>query len=251
MVESVERFSDRVANYVKYRPSYPAEVLQLFRDDMGLTRDSVIADVGSGTGIFARLFLVNGNVVHGVEPNDAMRSAAEAFLAQYPNFRARKGTADDTGLQPASVDLVTAAQAFHWFDPETARREFVRILKRGGYVALVWNERQLGTNAFLWEYEQFLKRFANDYEQVRHEHIDRATLKGFFQKEFRTRVFANSQVLDLDGLLGRILSSSYMPNESDERFPAMKAELKTLVAKHAESGKIELLYNTAVHYSQF
>lgn len=247
---SVQRFSDRVENYVKYRPDYPAEVLQLFRDDMGLTPNSVIADVGSGTGIFARPFLENGNTVYGIEPNDAMRTASQQFLAMYPTFHPRGGTAEDTGLDAGSSDFVTAAQAFHWFDPENARKEFARILKPGGYVALIWNERQLESTPFLTEYEQFLKEFANDYEQVRHEHIDRDSLKGFFQKDFQTRVFPNVQVLDFDGVLGRVLSSSYMPNVDDERFPQMEKDLRSIVAKHAENGKIELLYDTAVHYSQ-
>jgi len=251
MVSSVERFSDRVANYVKYRPSYPREVLELFRDEMGLTPDSVIADVGSGTGIFARLFLENGNIVCGVEPNGPMRAAAEEFLAAYARFRSIDGTAENTGLASGSADLVTAAQAFHWFERGPARREFLRILKPGRNVALVWNERKLESNAFLIEYEQFLKKFALDYAQVRHDHIDRGTLKSFFQKDFETRIFSNSQILDFDGLLGRVLSASYMPNESSADFAEMKNDLLLLVAKHSESGKIELLYDTAVHYSQF
>ncbi len=250
MVNSTERFSDRVANYVKYRPSYPPEVLQLFRDEMGLSPDSVVADIGSGSGLSARLFLENGNTVYGVEPNDAMREASQEFLAEYPLFLACKGTAEATGLDDRIADVVTAAQAFHWFDQQAARTEFSRILKGGGYIALMWNERQLGSTPFLVEYEQFLKKFANDYEQVRHEHVDRNSLKSFFQKDFQTRVFPNSQVFDLEGVLGRVLSSSYMPNVDDERFPQMKNELQSLVAKHAENGKIELLYDTAVHYSQ-
>jgi SAM-dependent methyltransferase len=180
-----------------------------------------------------------------------MRKASEVYLADLANFHPVKGAAEETGLPDGSVDLVTAAQAFHWFDREPARAEFVRILKPGGYVALVWNERKLNANPFLTEYEQFLKRFALDYEKVRHEHIDRATLQSFFQKEFRTRVFPNSQVLDLEGLTGRVLSSSYMPNRASDVFPEMQNELRSLVAKHAENGKIELLYDTAVHYSQF
>jgi SAM-dependent methyltransferase len=251
MNDNLERFSDRVGNYVKYRPSYPAGVLDLFRREMGLTGESVIADIGSGTGISARIFLENGNVVYGIEPNDAMRVAAEGYLSVYERFHSVKGTAEATGLLDDSVDLVVAAQAFHWFDRERARAEFLRILKPGGYVALIWNERQLNTTPFLTEYEQFLLKFANDYTKVRHENVDRESLKMFFQKDFETRVFSNAQVLDFDGVLGRVLSSSYMPNESSESFSEMREELKALVAKHAENGKIEILYDTAVHYSQF
>lgn len=248
---SVERFSGRVANYVKYRPGYPAEMIDFFRREMGLTADSVIADIGSGTGISARLFLENGNVVIGVEPNAAMRAAAEEYLAGLGGFRSVEGTADATGLPDGSADFVIAAQAFHWFEPESTRREWVRILKPGGWAALIWNERQLDTTTFLREYEAVLLKYADDYTRVRHENIDESKLKAFFKKDFRKAIFQNSQTLDLDGLLGRVLSSSYMPTAEDPRFPAMKNDLDALVAKHGENGNIEILYNTTIYYSQF
>lgn len=250
-MKTAERFSNRVQNYVKYRPGYPPDVLRLFREEMGLTADSLIADIGSGPGVSSKIFLENGNTVFGIEPNAAMREAAEGLLSHLPNFYSRNGWAEETGLADGAVDFVVAAQAFHWFDPERTRAEFLRILKPGGHIVLIWNERQLDTTLFLREYEQFLLKFADDYNKVRHENINEAALKLFFQKEFRTAVFANSQEFDLDGLLGRVLSSSYMPTEADESFPQMRNELRSIVAKYAESGKIELLYDTAVHYSQF
>jgi len=250
MTDSTQRFSDRVANYIKYRPGYPGEMLQFFREEMGLRESSVIADVGSGTGISAKFFLDNGNTVYGVEPNDAMRAAAQELLESYPNFHSIKGRSDKTGLDPASIDLVTAAQAFHWFDPDTTRIEFRRILKRGGYIALIWNERQLDTTAFHKDYEQFLLKFASDYSKVRHENVNTEKLRDFFQGDFETRVFSNSQILDFEGLKGRILSSSYMPTESDERYAPMAEELARLFAKHEEHGRIKVLYDTKVHYYQ-
>lgn len=250
-MDTLGRFSNRVENYVKYRPGYPPDVLELYRREMGLTPESVIADVGSGTGISARMFLENGNEVHGVEPNGPMRLAAEEMLADLPKFHSHNGTAESTGLPAASVNFVTAAQAFHWFDGDAARNEFRRILKPSGYVALIWNERQLDTTPFLREYEQFLLKFANDYTKVRHENVTEESLKAFFQKDFRTAVFSNCQVFDFEGLLGRVTSSSYMPAPADPGFPQMKSELKILVAKHAENGKIVILYDTAVHYTQF
>jgi SAM-dependent methyltransferase len=249
-VSTVERFSNRVENYVRYRPGYPHEVLDLFKRQMALTRASVIADVGSGTGISSKLFLENGNEVFGVEPNDAMRAAAEEFLAAFPNFHSRNGTAENTGLPDASVDLVIAAQAFHWFDPQKTHVEFKRILMDGGFVALLWNERQLDTTPFLREYEQFLLRFAKDYTKVRHENINEKKLTDFLGLNYRRATFPNAQVFDLDGLNGRVLSSSYMPAEGDSSYQAMTAELQTVFAKHAESGKIELSYNTNVYYAQ-
>ncbi len=249
--DSVERFSYRVENYVKYRPSYPAEVLDVLRDEMGLTSESVIADVGSGTGISSKLFLDNGNIVYGVEPNANMREAASKILADYPNFYSIDGTSTKTTLFSASVDIVIAAQAFHWFEPEPTRAEFARILKPRGWVALMWNERQLNTTPFLIEYEKLLLKYASDYTNVRHDNINETTLAAFFEGDFHTATFGNKQVLDFDGIKGRVSSSSYMPAESDSRYPAMVEELKTLFDKHAENDRITVFYDTNVFYKQY
>lgn len=250
MTETVERFSNRVENYVKYRPGYPPEVLRLFQTEMNLRKDSVVADIGSGTGLSARLFLENGNTVFGVEPNEPMRRAAEEFLRDFPDFKSLDGTAENTGLPDAAVDFVIAAQAFHWFDRENARREFGRILQKNGYIALIWNERQLETNDFLRAYERLLIEFGTDYLTVRHDNIEKKVLADFFQKDFSTETFLNVQTLDLAGLKGRALSSSYMPAENDPRFEPMIAALKGLFDKYEENGKIQILYDTNVHYSQ-
>lgn len=249
-METVERFSNRVENYVKHRPGYPSEVLDLFKSELGLTANSVVADIGSGTGISARQFLEFGCTVIGVEPNDAMRAAAENYLKDFPNFRSVKGTSDQTGLENGSVDLVVAAQAFHWFEPISTQKEFARIVKTGGWIVLIWNERQLDTTAFLREYEQFLLKFAKDYSKVRHENIDEEKLSKFFDGGFRRATFRNSQVFDNKGLMGRVLSASYMPAETDPAFPAMSEELQRLFAKYAENGKIEVTYDTNVFYAQ-
>jgi SAM-dependent methyltransferase len=249
-VESAERFSNRVENYVKYRPGYPAEMMAFFAGELGLTPDAAVADIGSGTGLSTRPFLENGNVVYGVEPNASMRAAAENYLREFPNFRSVDGTSENTNLESGSIGLIVAAQAFHWFRPEPTRTEFKRILKIGGYVALIWNERQLGTTPFLVEYEQLLLRFANDYEAVRHENVTEAVLGKFFGQDFERASFPNKQVLDLDGLRGRMLSASYMPAEDDARFPELEKELTALFAKHEREGKITILYDTNVFYTQ-
>src|SRR5688500_1110503 len=196
MTDTIHRFSNRVANYVKYRPGYPPGVLQLFKDEMGLTKDSVLADIGSGTGLSTKPFLENGNTVYGVEPNAVMREAAEQYLKEFPNFRSHDGTAENTNLEDTSIDFVIAAQAFHWFDADKTRTECLRILKPGGYVALIWNERQLDTTEFLREYEKLLLEFATDYEKVRHENIDQEKLGAFFEDEFKSVTFPNLQDLD-------------------------------------------------------
>lgn len=250
MTDSVERFSNRVANYVKYRPDYPREVVAFLENTCGLTPESIIADVGCGTGISSRLFLDKGNRVIGVEPNVAMRAAAVEYLAGFPKFTTACGTSEATGLRDASVDFVIAAQAFHWFNPVETRPEFYRILKPGGYIVLIWNERQLDTTAFLIEYEAFLVKYANDYGTVRHENIHSEQLSDFFQKEYGSVTFENIQVFDFDGLRGRMLSASYMPNESDPRFGDMINELRSIFAKHAENDRIKVFYDTNVYYSR-
>ncbi len=250
MTDTVERFSNRVENYVKYRPDYPREIVAYLEANCGLTRESVVADVGCGTGISCRMFLENGNRVFGVEPNAAMRAAAVRQLAEFPWFIAIDGTSEATTLDNASVDLVVAAQAFHWFDPDWTRPEFRRILRPGGYIVLIWNERQLDATPFLVEYEAFLLRYANDYGNVRHENIADAELRGFFQQDYGSAIFQNEQVFDFDGIKGRMLSSSYMPSETADVFPAMIAELEALFAKHAENGKIKVSYDTRVYFSQ-
>ncbi|MDQ3712350.1 MAG: class I SAM-dependent methyltransferase [Acidobacteriota bacterium] len=250
MTGSIERFSNRVENYVKYRPSYPKEVLDLFAAEMNLREDSVVADIGAGTGISAKLFLENGNPVFGVEPNAAMRKAAEEFLRNFPNFKAIDGTAENTNLSDKSVDFVVAAQAFHWFDERKTRKEFKRILKDDGFVVLMWNERQLNATAFLKDYESLLIEFGTDYETVRHENITKETLQNFFQTDFSQAIFQNAQTVDFDGLRGRMLSSSYIPSADNARFAEMLKNLKSLFAEHAENGKLDILYDIKVFYGQ-
>jgi ubiquinone/menaquinone biosynthesis C-methylase UbiE len=137
MTDSTRRFSNRVKNYVRYRPSYPQGVISALQAETALTKSSVIADIGSGTGLSAELFLQNGNPVFGVEPNLAMRQAAEQHLKNYPHFYSVDGTAEATTLPNKSVDYAVAAQAFHWFNPQLARQEFSRILQPGGWVVLI------------------------------------------------------------------------------------------------------------------
>ena len=249
MLDSVERFSNRVTNYIRYRPHYPREIIGFLETKCGLSHETIIADIGCGTGISSLLFLENCNAVTGVEPNAAMRDAATEYLAQFPDFSIVDGTSDKTMLPDASVDMVVAAQAFHWFDPEKTRSEFRRILKPGGWIVLMWNERQLDSTPFHVAYEALLVKYANDYGAVRHENITDEELRNFFQADYRKATFANFQVFDFDGLKGRMLSASYMPTESDPKFEQLMEELRDLFAKHAENGKIKVLYDTNVYIS--
>src|SRR4051812_31213057 len=163
--DSTQRFSSRVESYVRYRPSYPSAVIELLKNECGLTANSIIADIAFGTGIFTKLLLENGNRVFGIEPNANMRRAGEEFLGSFPNFTSVAGTAEDSTLSSQSVDFATAAQAAHWFDLKQARAEFMRILKPGGWSVLVWNERSVNSTAFLREYEQLVLDFGTDYKE--------------------------------------------------------------------------------------
>lgn len=251
MSDTVERFSNRVENYIKYRPTYPRQVLELFQSEMGLTQETIMADIGSGPGISSRMFLENGNTVYCVEPNDAMRAAAEQLMKDFAGFRSVKGTAEDTTLPGHSIDIVISAQAFHWFDPEKTRPEFQRILKPGGYAVLMWNMRRLEGAPFLVEYEQFLIDNANDYGAVRHDNITDDEIAAFFEHGYKKATFENVQIFDFDGLRGRMFSASYMPAEGTERGQQVEQNLRVLFDKHAENGKIKVSYDTNVFYSNF
>lgn len=246
MTDPKKRFSERVQDYVRYRPDYPAGVLDFLTANCGLNKDSVVADVGCGTGISSRLFLDKGCTVHGIEPNIEMLDAAREYLAEHSRFIPVNAQAEATTLPDDSIDLVTSFQAFHWFDHESVGREFKRITRPGGWAAIVWNERKLDATPFLIEYEKLLKRHALDYDEVRHDRIDTAMVSQFIRGKMLTAVFDNSQALDFNGLLGRTASSSYMPGRKNDGFAALKNDLKTAFAKYNENGKITVSYKTTV-----
>jgi SAM-dependent methyltransferase len=246
-----ERFSDRVDDYVRYRPGYPPGVRDLLARVARLGPGRVVADVGSGTGIFTELLLETGAHVIGVEPNLAMREAAErALAAQLVSgaFESKDASAEATGLAQASVALVAAAQAFHWFDPPRARAEFVRILEPGGQVALVWNQRK--DTPLNLEYEAMLERFAPDYANVRER--DRAAeprLVNFFSPAAASRAtFENEQRLDAAGLRGRLDSSSYAPRPSSPLYAPMMETLDAIFRAHEAGGIVTIAYETVVWY---
>lgn len=246
-----ERFSDRVSDYLRFRPGYPPELLECLRRQCGLIAKWVIADVGSGTGLLAKLFLENGNRVIGIEPNAAMRNAGKEFLRAYKQFSSREGRAEETGLPAGSVDLVAAGQAFHWFDRQRARMEFERILKPRGWVALVWNER-LTTTPFLADYEQLLHRYAPDYAQVDHRNVGEEALAEFFHPgHFRQEVFFIRQQFDWEGVQGRWLSSSYVPAAGQPGHEAMRQELRAMFGRYQQDGQVDWEYKTRVYYGKF
>jgi SAM-dependent methyltransferase len=233
----------------RYRPSYPRAILNLLKTECDLTSASVVADVGSGTGILSELFLQNANRVFGVEPNHEMRKAGERMLERYPRFTSVAATAEATTLDDACVDFVTAGQAFHWFEVERSRAEFGRILRPGGWVVVIWNARRWTTTPFLAAYERLLREHGTDYEQVEHGRSAAGMVGEFFGPvEYEMEVFDNAQTFDLDGLKGRLLSSSYVPGPGEPGSEAMLREAEELFREHQTNGKVTFEYDTKVYY---
>jgi len=244
------RFSDRVENYVRYRPGYPPEVLDLLRTECGLRPSHIVADIASGTGVFTRLLLENGNSVFAVEPNAAMREMGNRQLESLSagdRLVSIAGTAEETTLKSASVDFVTAAQAAHWFDLPRARAEFDRILRPEGWCVLIWNERHTASTPFLQDYEQLLLTYGTDYKEVRRRTI--ATIHEFFAPvRSEERVYSLRQQYDYEGLAGRLWSSSYAPLEGHPSYAPMMQELQRIFRVHAKDDTVEFEYKTRVFY---
>ena len=239
------RFSDRAQQYSLYRPEYPRAIIDFLEQNIGLTPNNIIADIGSGTGIFSKLFLKAGYAVSSVEPNDEMRKQAETSLQKYPGFRSVGGTAEATTLPDHTVDLITVAQAFHWFRPAETRKEFERILKASGHVLLVWNILQSNT-PFLKGYTALKETFAQKIEHPHRANLERIR-EIFDPAPVTTHNFKQSQQLDIEGLKGHLLSFSTVPLESDHRFSEMMRELERLFEQHNHQGLIDLEYETKIY----
>jgi SAM-dependent methyltransferase len=247
---ATSRFSDRVGNYVRYRPGYPLAVLEELKAECGLAPSHVVADIASGTGIWTRMLLENGNLVFGVEPNAEMRAAGERLLAAFPKFTSVAGTAEATSLADENVDFVSAAQAAHWFDRARARKEFVRILKPGGWLVLLWNERLTDSTAFLRDYEQLLLTYGTDYQDIRHEHTTAEVNEFFDPAPFQERAFAMRQEFDYAGVEGRLLSSSYAPGPDHPLNAAMLRELSRIFDSCSVEGRVAFEYKTRLYFGR-
>ena len=246
--DSKERFSSRVADYVRYRPGYPPALLDLLRRECGLGPRHVVADVGSGTGLLARLFLEHGNRVLGIEPNADMRAAGEQVLSGYAAFSSVAGSAEATTLRASSVDFVAAGQAFHWFEPAGARAEFSRILRPGGWVVVVWNDRRIGETAFGRAYEELLLRYGSDYAEVKDAYPEAQDMEAFFGPgNVARRELQNFQEFDREGLEGRLRSSSYAPGEGHANYRPMMAAARELFSTTQDRGRVRMDYTTQVY----
>jgi SAM-dependent methyltransferase len=250
VLDPTKRFSNRVENYVKYRPVYPADVIGLLEAECGLTPASVIADVGSGTGILSELFLKHGNRVFGVEPNREMRAAGDKLLAKYSKFSSLDATAEATTLVNASIDFITAGQAFHWFDRERSRAEFERILKPHGWVVLMWNGFRVESSPLNNAYQQLVLKYGTDYQEVRRE-IIAGDIESFYAPgACRCVRFEFKQDFDFEGLKGRLLSSSYAPEPDHPNYQPMLCGLQEIFDANQKDGNVVFCYETELYYGQ-
>jgi SAM-dependent methyltransferase len=250
VLDPTKRFSNRVENYLKYRPTYPTAIIPLLESECGLTSQSLIADLGSGTGLLTELFLKNGNFVFGVEPNLEMRVAGERVLAGYPKFSSVTGAAEATTLPDRSVDFIMAAQAFHWFNREQARLEFVRILKPGGWVVVAWNGYRIETSAMMAAYQDLVVRYGTDYSEVRREVVG-CDVETFYAPGIcKCARFEFQQVFDFEGLKGRLLSASYAPEPGHPNHEPMLRDVRQVFDANQKDGKVVFDYETELYYGK-
>ncbi len=249
--DAKQRFSNRVSDYARYRPSYPAALLDLLAHECGLRSDQVIADIGSGTGLLSKLFLDHGNRVYGIEPNREMREGGDEFLRSYTSFTSTNGSAESTTLPDSSVDFITVGQAFHWFDVAAAQREFRRILKPAGWCIVVWQDRRMDEAPFARDYENVLVRFGMDYKSVKDTYPESEKMRAFFDPgTFHSTDLPNHQDFDFDGLAGRLRSSSYAPTESHPNYAPMMAELRRIFDAYQHLGAVRMEYFARVYFGK-
>lgn len=246
MIPSAERFANRADNYTKYRPGYPLSIIPFLQEKIGLSGSWRIADIGAGTGIFSELLLKEGCEVVAVEPNAEMREKANHLLNQYPAFSLLDGSADKTGLETNSIDLIAVAQAFHWMEPVPTKQEFARILKPGGHILLLWNIRR-DDSPFLRAYEGLRRKYGGNYHTQRNEVTD-ASLQAFFAPApMTTHLIKHSQWLDYTAFEGLFLSSSFIPVDDETLCNNMLADLRQLFTNYEKDGLIEMEYEAKLY----
>ena len=248
VLSSSDRFLGRVEAYAKYRPSYPSAAIDLLEARCGLKPGADAVDLGSGTGILSALLLQRGARVFAIEPNREMRCFSD--LALSGEFHTESGTAENTHMPDGFFDLLVAGQSFHWFDPQKTRAEALRILKPGAWAALIWNERPKGAVPFLEDYEALLRRYAPEYDTISRMRAQEDGIRQFFGQAPELATFANEQVFDFDGLVGRVMSSSYAPMADRPEHAPLMAGLREVFDRHQQEGKVLFPYRTLVYFGQ-
>ncbi len=239
---AVSRFSNRAENYARFRPGYPDEIFPFLENQLLLTNDKHITDIGSGTGLFAEPLLQRGYNVTGIEPNDDMRKVAESGLKKYPAFKSINATAEETHLPDNSTGLITIAQTFHWLDPVATRQECKRILAPGGHVVLAWN-REKGDSEFEQRYNALREKY--EIAERTSVQIDPVLIADFFSPNTSSsRIFPNKQLLDFEALKGQLLSKSYIPLPGHDSYDAMITDLIRLFVNYNENGLVGIEYET-------
>ena len=242
------RFSNVVDDYNKYRPDYPKHIIDILKMNCDLKKDSVIADIGSGTGIFTKMVLDNGNAVYGVEPNDNMRRKSEEILTGYNNFTPLKGDAEETTLETNSIDFITVAQAFHWFDTDIAIPEFYRVLKDSGFIVLIWNERITNENELMKGYDTLLRKYCKDYKATDHKHFKYERLKELFSgKSITLYMVENSQTMDIDAFIGRLKSCSYCPLPDQKVYKPLMEAMEQMFNTYQKDNQLTFEYETFLY----
>lgn len=250
-MKSEERFTDTVSDYVKYRPHYPNALLPLLTSLEALKQNDVIADIGSGTGILTADFLKAGHKTYGVEPNQAMRKAAEKALSTYAHFISLAGSAESTGLEASSIDLITIATAFHWLDPLKTKKECCRVLKSGGHVALIWNIRDIYASPLMHDYEKLLQQYAIEYEKLASQDYDESIIHDFYAPApYLLETLPNKQVFDKAGLIGRVLSTAYAPRDNPPQLDKLIKAMQDCFDMYQSDGEVEFLYQTKIYLGQ-
>lgn len=246
-MDTADRFSNRVEYYIKYRPGYPEQVIDLLKSKYDLGSTDEIADIGAGVGHSAKLFTDYGCYVYGIEPNADMHNALIDRMKRVANFSARLKTASNTDLESNSIDFIVCAQSFHWFNVKAAKTEFLRILKDNGTVVLMWNSWQEDTD-FGQDYTTLLKNHSTDYENVSRTNPDMTEKIDYLFDTYEKDVVEHSQYFDLEALKGRYLSSSYALLPDMDGHEAAMTAIEELFDKYASDGTIEFRYDCEIYH---
>lgn len=246
---TTERFSDKVQDYIQYRPSYPVKMIEYVCNELNLNNTSYVADIGSGTGILTKLLVDKCKMIFGVEPNTNMREASVRQLSKYDNFIPVNGTSENTTLNDNSIDFITVAQAFHWFNIEATMLEFQRIIRKNGLMILIWNNRINNTD-FLKVYEQLLRQYATDYNEVNHKNISEDTIKKLYKINYNKLTYENYQEFDFSGVIGRLSSCSYTPKKNTKEYRIIYDELESAFNHYSVDNKIKFNYETEMYIGE-